>query len=104
MRGSRTGPRVGAVKLVRLPLLAAALLALGFLPAAAQAGNVAWVGVTGTKGLQEAFGSECIGVSPRLAHTSETVGQIGPPENIFEIRDDGTIKAWTALGYVQAAA
>jgi hypothetical protein len=70
---------------------------------AAQAGNTVWVGITGSEGLQEAFSSECMGVSPRLAHTRETVGQIGAPESFYEIKDDGVIKAWTALGYTQAA-
>ncbi|MFT3866099.1 MAG: IPT/TIG domain-containing protein [Solirubrobacterales bacterium] len=83
--------------------LAPALLLVLVLAPLAEAGNTVWVGVTGEKGFQERFSGECIGVSPRLAHTRETVGQIGPPESAFEIVDDGVIKAWTALGYTQAA-
>ncbi len=104
MRGCCGGPRVGAVKSRRLLALVPALFAVAVWPTAAEAGNIAWVGITGPSALQEAFSGECMGVSPRLTNTRETVGQIGPPENVFEVRDDGTIKAWTALGYVQAAA
>src|ERR1700753_1989068 len=104
MRGRGGAPRVRAVKLARLLTLVCGLVALAVLPAAARAGNAAWVGVTGTKGFDERFSSECMGVSPRLEHTRETVGQIGVPESHFEIVDDGTIKAWTALGYTQAKA
>ncbi|HTT95778.1 MAG TPA: IPT/TIG domain-containing protein [Solirubrobacterales bacterium] len=92
------------MKFVRLLSLAPALLlAIALWPGAARAGNTVWVGVTGTAGVQEAFSGECMGVSPRLEHTSETVGQIGVPESHYEIVDDGVMKAWTALGYTQAA-
>ncbi len=92
------------MRLRRLSALAPVLLLALVLVPAAQAGNTVWVGITGDQGLQEAFSSECMGVSPRLEHTRETVGQIGVPESAFEIKDDGVIKAWTALGYTQAAA
>ncbi len=92
------------MKLLRLLSLACALVVVAVLPAAARAGNKVWVGETGAKGLQEAFSSKCFGVSPRLTKTSETVGQIGVPESHYEIVDDGTIKAFTVLGYTQAKA
>jgi IPT/TIG domain len=86
-------------------LVAAAALLLALVAApAAQAGNTVWVGVTGPEGVAERWSGECMGVSPRLSHTRETVGQIGVPESHYEIADDGVMKAWTALGYTQAAA
>jgi IPT/TIG domain len=88
----------------RLLALAPFLILALVLAPAAQAGNTVWVGLTGARAVQESFSGKCFGVSPRLAHTRETVGQIGPSENIFEIRDDGTMKAWTVLGYTQAKA
>lgn len=92
------------MRLRRLFALAPVLIVALVLAPAAWAGNTVWVGVTGAQGVQERFSSECMGVSPRLAHTRETVGQIGVPESHYEIKDDGVIKAWTALGYTQAAA
>jgi hypothetical protein len=90
------------MRLRRLSALAPVLLLALVLAPAARAGNTVWVGVTGTKGVSESFSSKCFGVSPLMTHARETVGQIGPPENSFEIRDDGTMKAWTVLGYTQA--
>ncbi len=90
----------------RIGLLAvtAALLFVPLIAPAAEAGNTVWVGITGPEAIQNRFSGECMGVSPRLTHTRETVGQIGPPESHYEIADDGVIKAWTALGYTQAKA